>query len=178
MEKLYRKLLIPSIISSIMFIALGILVFMNPATTLELIAKIIGFTIIGLGIIGVFQYLKNRKDASFSLNLVYVITTIILGIIMIYRYQIVSSIIPIIIGIWICFRSFIKLRMAMLLKNMDNKAWVYILIISILSLALGIFLLFNPFEAALFIVKTAAILLIIYSLLDIIEEYSIIRYLK
>ncbi|MDD2627287.1 MAG: DUF308 domain-containing protein [Clostridia bacterium] len=178
MEKLYRKLLIPSIISSIMFTALGLLIFMNPATTLEVIAKIIGFTIIGLGIIGVFQYLKNRKEASFSLNLVYVITTIILGIIMIYKYQIVSSIIPIIIGIWICFRSFIKLRMAILLKNMDNGAWFYILIISILSLILGVFLLFNPFAGALLIVKTAAVLLIIYSIFDIIEEYAIIRYLK
>lgn len=178
MEELFKKMMLPSIISSLVFLVLGIIIFLNPELTLEIIAKVIGFTIIGLGVIGIFQYIKNRSEASFKLNLLYVLTTIILGAIAVYRYEVVSSIIPIILGIWICFDSFIKLRMAIGIKNMGIENWKYPLVMSILSFAIGIFLLFNPFGGAVIMMKIAAICIVAYSVLDIIQDYTIVKYLK
>lgn len=178
MEELFKKIMLPSIISSLVFLALGIIIFLNPELTLEIIAKVIGCTIIGLGMIGLIQYIKNRNEASFKLNLVYVMTTIILGAIAVYKYEVVSSIIPIIIGVWICFDSFVKLRMAIGIKNMGINNWKYPFVMSILSLVIGIFLLFNPFGGAVIMMKIAAVCIIIYSVIDIVQDYTIVKYLK
>lgn len=152
--------------------------FIYPDLTLEIISKTIGFTIIGIGIVGVFQYIRNREEASFKFNIIYIITTLILGGIAVYRYDIVSSIIPVILGIWICFDSFIKLRMAIGIKNMGIPNYKYPLIMSILSLLIGIFLVLNPFFTAKIIVKLVATSIIIYSVIDIIQDYTIIKYLE
>lgn len=178
MEELFKKMMLPSIISSIVFLALGVIMFIYPDLTLEIISKVIGFTIIGIGIIGVFQYIRNREEASFKFNLIYVITTIILGGLAIYRHDVVSSIIPVILGIWICFDSFIKLRMAIGIKNMGIPNYKYPLVMSIISLLIGIFLVLNPFLTAKIIVKLVATSIIIYSVMDIAQDYTISKYLK
>jgi len=178
MEDLFKKMMLPSIISSIVFLALGIIMFIYPEMTLEIIAKVIGFTIIGIGILGVIQYIRNKEEASFRFNIIYVTTTLILGALAVYRYDVVSSIIPVVLGIWICFDSFIKLRMAIGIKNMDIPNYKYPLVMSILSLLIGIFLILNPFLTATFIVKFVAASIVIYSTLDIIQDYTISKYLK
>lgn len=178
MEELFKKMMLPSIISSVVFLALGIIMFIYPELTLEIISKTIGWTIIGIGIIGVFQYIRNREEASFKFNLIYVLTTIILGCIAIYRHDVVSSIIPVVLGIWICFDSFIKLRMAIGIKNMGIPNYKYPLVMSILSLLIGIFLVLNPFLTAKIIVKIVAVSIIIYSVIDIVQDYTISKYLE
>ena len=178
MESLFKKMMLPSVLSSIVFMILGIIIFINPEVTLEIIAKVIGFMIIGLGVIGVFQYITNKEEASFKLNLLYVLTTIVLGGIAVYNYKIVSSIIPVVLGIWICFDSFIKLRLAIGIKNMGIDNWKYPCLMSILSLIIGIFLLFNPFAGAVVMMKIAAACIVLYSVLDIIQDYTIFKYLK
>ena len=177
MENLFKKMMLPSILSSIVFMILGIIIFINPEVTLEIIAKVIGCMIIGLGVIGIFQYIKNREESSFKLNILYIATTIILGGIAVYHYKVVSSIIPIVLGIWICFDSFIKLRMAIGIKNMGITNYKYPLVMSILAMIIGIFLLFNPFAGAVLMMKIAAICIVVYSVIDIIEDYTIIKYL-
>lgn len=178
MEDMFKKMMLPSVISSIIFLIVGVVIFINPEVTLEIVAKVIGFMIIGFGVIGIFQYISNRENASFKLNLLYVVTTIILGIVAVYNYKIVSSIIPIVLGIWICFDSFIKIRMSVGIKNMQIANWKYPLVMGILSLAIGVFLLFNPFGGAVIMMKIAAICIIIYSIFDIVQDYTIVKYLK
>lgn len=178
MEELFKKMMLPSIISSVVFLIVGVVIFINPETTLEIISIIVGCMIIGFGLIGILQYLANKETSSFKLNLLYVLTTVILGIIALYNYKIVASIIPVVIGVWICIDSFIKLRMAIGIKNMGISSWKYPLVMSIISLAIGIFLLFNPFGTAVLMTQIAAACIVIYSLIDIIQDYTIVKYLK
>lgn len=178
MEELFKKMMLPSIISSVVFLIVGVVIFINPETTLEIISVIVGCMIIGFGLIGILQYLANKETSSFKLNLLYVLTTVILGIIALYNYKIVASIIPVVIGVWICIDSFIKLRMAIGIKNMGISSWNYPLVMSIISLSIGIFLLFNPFGTAVLMTQIAAVCIVIYSLIDIIQDYTIVKYLK
>ena len=178
MENLFKKMMLPSILSSIVFLVLGVIMFMNPEITLEIVAKVIGIMIIGLGVVGIFQYIANREEVSFKFNLIYVLTTVILGLVALFNYKIVSSIIPIILGVWICFDSFIKLRMSIGIKNMGIPNWKYPCLMSILSLIIGIFLLFNPFGGAVVMMRLAAACIVLYAIIDIVQDYSIIRYLK
>lgn len=178
MEELFKKMMLPSIISSIVFLILGVIMFIYPEVTLEIIAKVVGFTILGIGVIGIIQYASNRAESSFKFNIIYILTTVILGVLAIYQYKVVSSIIPVVLGVWICFDSFIKLRMAIGIKNMGIANYKYPLLMSIFSLLIGIFLVLNPFLTVKFIVKLIAASIVVYSVIDIIQDYTIAKYLK
>jgi len=54
----------------------------------------------------------------------------------------------------------------------------YPLVMSIFSLLIGIFLVLNPFLTAKIIVKLVAASIIIYSVMDIAQDYTISKYLK
>ena len=61
---------------------------------------------------------------------------------------------------------------------MGINNWKYPFVMSILSLVIGIFLLFNPFGGAVIMMKIAAVCIIIYSVIDIVQDYTIVKYLK
>ena len=103
---------------------------------------------------------------------------LVISILAVYNYKVVSSILPVILGIWICFDSFIKLRMAIGIKNMGIANYRYPLFMSIFSLAIGMFLVLNPFITATFIVKLVAASIVIYSIIDIVQDYTISKYLR
>lgn len=176
MEKLLKKMVLPSILISVLLLVLGIVVFIYPETTLELMAKIIGAGVIALGIIGIIQYVNHKDEESFRLNIFYAMAVIILGIVTMCSYKFVSSIIPIILGIWIVIDSLIKLRLCIGIKDAGISRWVYPFVMSFVTLVIGIFLIFNPFESAIAITKIGAILIIVSSVIDIIQDVMVIKY--
>lgn len=178
MESLFKKMIVPSILSSVILLVLGVVIYINPEDTLKITSIVIGSIVILFGIIGIFQYVVNREKDSFKFNILYVTTTIILGVIMIWKYKAIVSIIPIILGIWICFDSFIKFRMSLGIKNLGIKNYRYPLVMSILSFIIGVFLLFNPYISSLIIMKISAIGIAFYAIIDIVQNFAISKYLN
>lgn len=56
---------------------------------------------------------------------------------------------------------------------MENRLWKTTMVISIISTLCGVILLFNPFKAAIGIMKIIGIFIIIYAVLDIISTLAI-----
>ena len=176
MENFFKRFVLPSMLVSVLMLIIGVVIFIYPETTLEFIAKIIGAAVIGLGIVGIIQYVNHRGEDSFKLNIFYTTAVVILGIIMMCSYKFVSSIIPIVLGAWIIIDSLIKIRICVGMKGSGMRTWVYPFVMGFLTLIIGIVLVFNPFASAVAIMKIGAILLIIYSIIDIIQNIMIIKY--
>ena len=119
--------------------------------------------------------MKNGESPALrnELDIVYGIVTVIFGIIIIKNYQAIASIIPAVIGIAIIISSAGKLNYAFQLKSDENRLWKTTMVISIISTLCGVVLLFNPFEAALGIMKIIGAFIIIYAVLDIISTLAI-----
>lgn len=173
LEKILKKTGFISIIESLVFIAIGLFLFWKSELALKVISYVLGSIFIILGIIEIIKYFFTYKDnyEVFNYELIFGLMTVVIGIITIYYSNTIETILRIIIGIWIIYSSLVKFSVTLRLKNLGLPVWVYSLVLSILMLLCGLYVILNAGT----ILATIGIAIIIYSVIDIVED---IIYLK
>ena len=102
LQKILKKSGQASIVESIIFAILGIILIANPEETVKVISYILGAGLIIVGIFQILNYIKmNGQSDLYNYHLIYGIMTIVIGIITIIYSATIGSIFRIIIGIWI-----------------------------------------------------------------------------
>lgn len=177
MEIFITKKYKSSIVSSIILILLGTMLFFESEKTIITISYVIGSIIIALGALAFINYFREETTTK-GLGIAYGIISVILGILIISNPIAIASIIPIFIGIGIILNSAVKLQYSLDLKKISNKMWKTTFIVSLISTICGVVILFNPFEGAVIITKIIGAFLIIYSLIDMICSYNIRKTVK
>ena len=177
MSSLMSKIFRSSIFSSISFAILGILLIFKAEITVVSISYVIGGLLVAIGMLAI---LRNQKDndQKNELDIVYGIVSIVLGIVVISNSKAIASIIPFAVGLIILVNSAFKIQYSIELKKSDNKIWKSTLIASLIEFLCGILLIFNPFKSAVFVTKAIGIIILIYSILDLISTISIQRTIK
>lgn len=168
MQEGIKKIFTTSMITSFVFVIIGIILFIEPQVTLNLISYIIGGIILLNGIINIVKYFTNKIRVFYDFGLIYGILSTIIGFMFIFNPEFLASVIPLVLGIWIIINSIIKLQVSLNLK-VKSSQWFTTFIISLLNLLLGILFVFNPFSGAVVITKIIGVFLFIYSVLDIVE---------
>lgn len=167
MEKILKKAGWESLLASIVFAVLGILLITHPEGIVKAISYVIGILLILIGLYKVIIDIKNRGEYNFyNYDMAYGFITAILGIIvMVYGTQI-GAIFRVLIGIWIIYSSIIRMNISFKLKDMYTKTWIYSLIIAVLMLICGIYTVCTSG----IVIATIGALVLIYAVLDIIES--------
>lgn len=155
------------LLTSIVLLILGILLLFVPGNIITTVIRVFGIIILVLGILSVLNSSKNKKNNT---DLVYGILICILGIVFVSNPQVIASIIPFILGVWIVLKSIFKLQFVASLKS-SSIDFVKPLVINIITLLLGITLIFNPFKGAETLIRIIGIFLIVYAGLDILDFY-------
>ena len=167
-----KKVIWPSLISSIFLLLLGLLLFFKSGATLIAISYLIGGILSAVGIIAIINFLRNSsKDIFNQLNIIYGVVSIVAGIFLVTVPEFIGSIIPVVVGITVIISSSLKLQQALFLKNMNSKYFMPSLIMAILCLVCGVVILFNPFTSAVVVTKIIGLFMIIYAILDIINSF-------
>lgn len=170
------KSFVLSIIASIIFVVLGLFLFIRPDATITTISYIIGVALLVLGILSIVRYFKSCFGISpFDFNLVYGVLVIIAGLYLIFNPLLLEVIFPIILGIWIIINAVTKFQYALILLKNKKNDFKYILLISLLVFILGIILLINPLKTVLLVTQIIGIFIIIYAVLDIIDNFILNR---
>lgn len=162
-----------SLVIGILLIFLGGYSLYRPDTTLAFISIMMGMIAI---IKGIYE-LWFRRGILFWLGeksgwlLIMGILDIILGLIFIFKIAVGASFIAVIFAVWFIFDAITQLATANFFKRLDKGYYWVIVILSILSLIMGIMLLFNPMLSALTIVWIISIYLITIGILKIIQAF-------
>ena len=152
------------LITPIVLILSGLLLLFIPGGIINTVISIFGIIIIALGILSIIESVKDKQN---NIGIAYGILISILGIIFISNPSVIAGIIPLILGIWIL----IRLQYVFFLKDSGSEEWIKAMIVNILTLILGLVLVFNPFKGAEAIMRIIGIFMIIYAILDISEYY-------
>ena len=78
------------------------------------------------------------------------------------------------IGIWIIYSGFTRLTLSFKLKNINEKIWAFVLLLSVLMIIGGIYVTFYPGA----LVITVGIILLVYAIMDLIESFIFMRNIK
>lgn len=148
----------------------GLVLLLIPGTLNKLIGILIGVALLVVGVIAILKYIKDKENSG-SLSLVSGILYAVLGgIIIIYPYSIIN-LVTICLGVYMIINGLLKLKLAFMLKNITDK-WIGTLIMGIITIILGLLLVFNPF-AGITITKLAGGFLVVVAIFDLIDTYVI-----
>lgn len=147
----------------------GLVLLLIPGTLNKLIGIFIGASLLIVGIIQIIKYTKDKENNN--LIMISGILYSVLGIIIIiYPYSIIN-LVTICLGVYLLINGLLKIKVAINLKNITNK-WIGTLVMGIVTIILGILLIFNPF-AGITITKLAGAFLVIVAIFDLIDTYVI-----
>lgn len=167
MINFFKKVSIVSIITSIAFGILGLIILFNPDETISFFSLTLCIIIMISGIAKLISYIALRKNSDLSnFDLIYGIIAIIISIIMLANIDAFLTIIRVILGIWIAYTGVMKLIYALNLKNLGVTSWFAVLIMSILTIFAGIYISIN----SSILIMVFGALIVAYAIIDIIEQ--------
>lgn len=153
---------------SIAFIALGLLLLVMPQTSLLWICYAFGAVVLITGVVCLVQYARLRGSGfAAPFFLVAGVSTAALGIFSLARPEVVASFLPVVFGLFILIDGCSRIGTAVELARRKADKWWMMLLFSVLSVALGILLLVNPFGAAVSVVMLCGVLLIIEGVVNL-----------
>lgn len=156
-----KRLVVP-----ITIILIATILFFIPETILTTLIRVIGIIIIIFATNNIFTNIRNNYS---PLELMYSIVMALIGVLLLAMPEVIASIFPLMIGLWMIASNLLKLKFVLSLKNNMNSNWIKLMIMNIVMILLGIILVFNPFKSAGLILRIVAIFMLAYGIMEIIN---------
>ena len=156
-----------SIVIAIIFAALGIILMSYP----DISFNAISYCIAGILIInGLVLFVIDYKTYSLFVNtFFYAILSIIGGVLVLIHPNALKMAIPICLGIWFIAGGLFKLRFSAYLRDSNTFYSVLSVIANIITIICGVILLMNPIESVEIVTVSMGIILLVYSIADLID---------
>ena len=153
---------------SIAYIVIGMLLLIMPEASLLWICNAFGVVVLVTGIVCLIQYARIRGTGfTAPFMLVGGVITAGLGIFTLAKPQVVASFLPVVFGIFIVVDGVSRVGTAIDLAKRKGQKWWMLLLLSIVSVGLGVLLLLHPFDAAVSVVMLCGVLLIVEGALNL-----------
>ena len=170
MNELTKKIFWISIVSTLVMLIFGILLFVFPETVIKSIAIGLGTIFIMIGIVPIINYFRYRKSGfSTTFSFMMGVFCIVVGLILLMNENILGTIIPIITGVWMIINGINRISIAMDLRDDKVSYWVITFIYAIITLIAGVLLILDPVNGGKLVTKTIGIIICIYTVIDLVD---------
>ena len=160
--KMLKELKWEAILTGVLYILLGIVALVIPETMQKTLGYLIGIVLIIAGLVSMVCYLlRDARENYYHNEFVFGLVGIVVGAAVLYKVEVIISLIPFILGILVLFSGCSKLQDAIDLKRLSYGSWVGMLIVAIINIILGIVLICNPFKAAVLLFRVLGVGLIL-----------------
>lgn len=167
-DERFNKMLTISIVSSIVIALVGAVLLFMPKLSNKLIGVIMGLLFILYGITTIYKYITRNGAKLYSLNLLYGIIILLIGVIIVLVPFSVTSFLTICLGLYLIIIGINKVTYGIWFKIGNHSTWLITLVIGIMLIFFGILVLSNPFSS-LTITRLVGAFLILASILDITD---------
>ena len=179
MKKILGKFKWKILLSAVLLILIGIVLLLFPETTAKTICYLVAAIAIIMGIVTMITYFFREVPINYYRNdFVIGLAGIILGFFIIYKVELIISLVPFILGLVVTISGFSKIQDAIDMNRMGYRNWIGILVVAIVNVVLGIVLLLNPFEVATLMFRVMGIALIFSGITDIVSTMYLKKRVK
>lgn len=165
MKELFNKVKNLSIITIVASVVIGAVLLIKPDEALQFVSIACGAAMITLGIASWIYYFA--KDKSLFLAGLGTIVLVV-GIFVCIKYESIVSFLLFFFGLFILVSGIINLLTSFRSRKYGLGSWAVSLVLSVLTVILGIVILVNPFNSMLSIIRLLGVGLLIYAVVDII----------
>lgn len=166
MKKIFNKFITISIATCILFLIVGIILMFYPDVSLRVISYLIAGLLLIIGLVLVYNYKGSILLTNF---LTAGALAMILGTVLLIYPNSLVTLIPIMVGIWMLINGIISIQISITLKKVKYDGWIVTTLLSIMSIVCGSLIIINPQSGAEALTTFLGIMLVIYSVTDIMN---------
>ena len=163
------------LIIGILAFILGVFMLTNPAITYEMMTLLLGLALVVFGIIEMIVGIFSRNIfVSRAAVIIGAVLNIVLGILLAANPGIAALTLPLILGMWMLYQSFMTISYAGDLKGFKVKGYGLTLFCGIVLLILAVLILLRPIAIGMMTVAIyIALSFIIYGLSEIVSAFRL-----
>lgn len=163
-----------AIFESLVIGALGILLLIAPEGMTKVIFYVVGIFLMIKGVYKIINYFAVHGKYDFYNNdLLYGIIALVFGVIAVVLWQQLGQFIGIVVGAWMIYGALVRMNTAIKMHSAGIKEWFYVLLLSMIMLALGIYMVISV-GAVLAIVGWV---MVISAIVGIVDDLVFIRHI-
>lgn len=154
---------------------LGVFMLVNPTITYEMMTLLLGLALLVFGVIEMIVGIFSRNlFVSRAAVIIGAVLNIVLGILLAANPGIAAITLPLILGMWMLYQSFMTINYASDLRNFKVKGYGLTLFCGIVLLILAMLILLRPMTLGIMTVAIyIALSFIIYGLSEIVSAFRL-----
>jgi uncharacterized membrane protein HdeD (DUF308 family) len=161
MDSFLKRFKTNAVFSALLYAALGLVLLLWPEVSTSILCGLLGVVLVVCGLVDILTFLRLRDGTLYaSAHLVKGVILAAVGVWLLSSPALIAVVIPRIIGILICFHGASDLQDAASLRKNDSSRWTAALALGLVTLALGVVLVVDPFEAFTTVVRVIGAFLI------------------
>ncbi|WP_243255301.1 HdeD family acid-resistance protein [Lawsonibacter faecis] len=167
------------LLASVLYIALGLVLLIWPGISRDLICLSFGLLLLIYGIITIISFfVHDSRLGTFRFELILGIVAAAAGLLFLIKPEFVKSVIPVVLGIYIIIDALLNLKRSLELHSLQYGRWWVILVLSLVSVALGVLILFRPGMTADVLIMVIGGVFVYNGLSDLWSIFKISRITK
>ena len=168
MKNILKKVKANALISAIFYTLLGGVLLAWPGTSIKVLTTALGFVLVLCGLGNILDFLLHRDGSLYSrLHLIAGIILAVIGLWLTTQPNLLTVVVPRIVGILICIHGAGDIRSAFVLQKNHSRRWAITLLLAAGTFALGALLVIKPFNALATMVRIIGLCLLFDGISDI-----------
>ena len=148
-------------VSAVICVIIGLVLIIWPGTSTQVVCMVFGGMLLAYGIIQIALYLFAREHTLYLQGILLLgIVFGVLGAWILIKPEIIIATVPIVIGLIVIVHGVHNTLQAIDLKKLGYSKWWVALLFGILTVALGMILVYNPFSVVNTVVRVIGAFLI------------------
>ena len=168
MTNFLKKIKANALVSAILYAILGAVLLLWPATSAQVVTLALGLVLVLCGLGNILDFLLHRDGSLYSrMHLIAGVILAVIGLWLMTQPDLLTVVVPRIMGILICIHGAGDIRSAFVLKRNASPHWGVTLLLAAITYALGAMLVLNPFSAFTTVVRIIGLCLLYDGISDI-----------
>lgn len=155
---------------STLYLVLGLVLLCWPDWVLGGICILVGGLVAGTGVFQLIRFFVARERLFFApLTLITGLISLGLGLFLLLRSDVILTALPLVFGLFVVFDSVVRIQNALELRRYGLPSWKGIFGMGLISVVLGLVVLFNPFATVQALVMGIGVILIVEGALNLMS---------
>lgn len=161
MKDRLKNLSVSFVLLSVLYVLLGLVLLIWPATVMDALCYLTGGILLLYGAISIVGFCREEmRTAGSFLTLLLGIVAAAVGAVLLFQPALFQSILTVILGLYILIDGLLNLKRAMELRRMEHMGWTLYLILSLITVVLGLLVVFRPMLAGTALVRLIGVSLL------------------
>lgn len=173
--RIFKTLQINSLVTAILYVALGLLFVIVPEVVSRSLAVILGITLLLAGIVFIIDYFRTWDIEYRSNGLAIGILFVFGAMFMFFQSSLLEAIIPLLLGFAVVISGALKLQNAIVLSRAKVGFWIAALVLALVCLILGFLIMLDPFATLRVLITLIGVSLLISGITDLVILFVMSR---